>query len=69
MGRLIRLRAAVGLHNKVQPIAPAIGAVRTVTIPDNSMLLLLKLIMYFLIACTTGISRQIADIPAAFLSA
>jgi len=62
------LRAPVILRNKVQPVAPAIGAVRSVKIPNISMLLLLNWIMHIPIACTTGIFRQIENIPVAFLA-
>jgi hypothetical protein len=59
----------MGVRNKAQPVAPAVRAVQSVTIPDSSMLLLLNLIMHILIACTTGIFDQIAEIPVAFLTA
>ena len=66
MGRLIGMRAAVGVRNKVQPVADAIGAVRSVTIPGSSLLLLLSLNIQPLTVCADELLHSIVDIMGSF---
>ena len=56
------MRAAVGVRNKVQPVADAIGAVRSVTIPGSSLLLLLSLNIQPLTVCADEMLHTIVDI-------